>query len=28
MDCLDSIYIPRGGSDEKRNEALNAIRER
>lgn len=28
INCLDSIYIPRGGSDAKRAEALKAIGDR
>ena len=28
MDVIDSIYIPRGGSEESKARALQAIRER
>lgn len=28
IDCIDSIYIPRGGSEEKKAQALAAIRDR
>lgn len=28
IDCIDSIYIPRGGSEEARAKALSAIRDR
>ena len=28
MDCIDCIYIPRGGDDESRKKALEKIRDR